>query len=130
MELNPDAHFAVGVNVRPAFVEAVLMDLIGTIRAETLLPLQGGREPNDILNTIVEAAQQVIRLGQIDPARVLGVGVGCPGPVANGRVVIGIPGFPWESEALADRLEDRLGLPVYLENDANCGALAEFRNGA
>jgi len=130
MELNPDAHFAVGVNVRPTFVEAVLMDLIGSIRAETILPLQGGRDPAAITNTVVEAANQVIRLAQIDPGRVLGVGVGCPGPVANGRVVVGIPGFPWESEAWADRLERSLGLPVSLENDANCGALAEFRHGA
>jgi glucokinase len=130
MELNPNAHFAVGVNIRPTFVEAVLMDLIGSIRAETILPLQGGREPEDVIDTVIEATGQVIRLAEVDSGRVLGVGVGCPGPVTGGRTVIGIPGFPWSCEALADRLEASLGLPVILENDANCGALAEFRHGA
>lgn len=44
--------------------------------------------------------------------------------------MVGIPGFPWEGEPLGDQLEKSLGLPVVIENDANCGALAEFRNGA
>ena len=118
------------MNVRPPYVKAILMDLIGSIRAETVLPLQGGREPSSVVSSVVEAANQVIRLAQIEPGRVLGVGVGCPGPVADGRTLVGIPGFPWENEPLADQLERRLGLPVILDNNANCGALAEFRHGA
>jgi predicted NBD/HSP70 family sugar kinase len=130
VELNPDAHFAIGVNIRPTFVEAVLMDLVGSIRSETLLPLQGGRDPASVGKTVVEAANQAIGLARVDSARVLGVGVGCPGPISDSRVVVGIPGFPWSLEPLADRLEKSLGLPVILENDSNCGALAEFRHGA
>jgi predicted NBD/HSP70 family sugar kinase len=130
VELNPDANFAVGVNVRPAYVEAILMDLVGSIRSETLLPLQGGRDPGSVGGTVVEGVNQVIRMARVDPARVLGVGVGCPGPISDGRVVVGIPGFPWNMEPLADQLEHKLGLPVIVENDANCGALAEFRHGA
>jgi predicted NBD/HSP70 family sugar kinase len=130
VELNPDAHFAVGVNIRPAFVEAVLMDLIGSIRSETVLPVQGGRDPASMRKTVIEAANQVMRLARVDAARVLGVGVGCPGPIRGGRVVVGIPGFAWNLEPLADQIERALGLPVILENDSNCGALAEFRHGA
>jgi predicted NBD/HSP70 family sugar kinase len=130
IELNPDAHFVIGVNVRPAYVEAVLMDLVGSIRSETVLPIQGGRDSIAVGDTVVEAANQVIRLAEVDAARVLGVGVGCPGPVSNGRIVVGVPAFPWRLEPLADQLERSLGLPVVLENDANCGALAEFRHGA
>ena len=129
VELNPDAHFAIGVNIRPAYVEAVLMDLVGSIRSETVLPIQGGRDSGSVGDTVVEAANQVIRLGQIDAARVLGAGVGCPGPILNGRVVVGVPAFPWSLEPLADQLEKSLGLPIILENDANCGGLAEFRHG-
>ena len=39
-----------------------------------------------------------------------------------------LPG--WADVPLADTLEERLGSPVYLENDANAAALAEWRFGA
>ena len=130
IELNPAAHYAVGVNVRITAVEAVLLDMVGDIVAETELPLQGGRDPESVAGTAVEAVDQVIRLGRVDPARVLGAGVGAPGPVSDGWVVVGAPGFPgWQNVPLAERLERRLGLPVVLENDANLGALAEYRHG-
>jgi predicted NBD/HSP70 family sugar kinase len=130
VELNPQAHYAIGVNIRVTVVEAVLLDLVGDIVAETVLPLQGGLGVDAVIATVVEAVDQVVRLGHIDPGRVLGVGVGCPGPVRNGRVVVSAPALSgWRDVPLAEQLERRLGLPVTLENDANLGALAEYRHG-
>jgi predicted NBD/HSP70 family sugar kinase len=131
VELNPDAHYAVGVNIRVSGVEAVLLDLLGDIGAETTLPPQGGMDPASLQRTVVEAVDQVIRLAHVDPGRVLGVGVGFPGPIGGGRIVAGSPGLPgWQRIPLAEQLEPSLGLPVTLENDANLAALAEFRFGA
>jgi predicted NBD/HSP70 family sugar kinase len=130
LELNPDAHYAVGVTIRIAGVEAVLLDLLGDIRAETLLPLQGALGVEHVTDTIVEAVDQVVRLARIEAGKVLAAGVGCPGPITGGRVVLGAPSLPdWKNVPLAETLERRLGLPVVLENDANVGALAEYRHG-
>ena len=41
LELNPDAHYAVGANVRIGLVEAVLVDLIGNVVGETTLRMEG-----------------------------------------------------------------------------------------
>ena len=40
------------------------------------------------------------------------------------------PHLPWQGEPLKDLLEERLGCPVGLDNDANCAARAEARYGA
>lgn len=40
------------------------------------------------------------------------------------------PNLAWRDERLRDRVEERLGLPTVLENDANCAAWAEHRFGA
>ena len=40
------------------------------------------------------------------------------------------PHLPWQGEPLRDLLEERLGCPVGLDNDANCAARAEARYGA
>jgi glucokinase len=61
-----------------------------------------------------------------------GVGVSFNGPVAaDGRTVrrsMHIPG--WEDFALAEHLEQKLGAPTLIANDADAAALAEQRFGA
>ncbi|MFI8992547.1 ROK family protein [Streptomyces sp. NPDC053542] len=60
---------------------------------------------------------------------VRGVGIGFPGPVdpASGQVIAPsrMPG--WHLYELRDRLAERLGLPVLVDNDANVLALGEHR---
>ncbi len=59
------------------------------------------------------------------------VGIGFPGFVRRDGTVIASPNLPWISALeLGPRLERRLGMPVFIENDANCAALAEYRLGA
>jgi glucokinase len=60
------------------------------------------------------------------------VGAGCAGHIDSQRgVVLTNSNLPdWDHHPLRDVLQARLGLPVLLENDANCAAWAEFRYGA
>ncbi|GAA1920470.1 ROK family protein [Nocardioides hwasunensis] len=61
----------------------------------------------------------------------LGVGVAAAGFVdPAGERVMFAPHLPWQGEPLRDLLEDRLGCPVVLDNDANCAARAEAHHGA
>jgi glucokinase len=75
--------------------------------------------------------------GRIDDARrshpdLAAVGVGVPGFVnfSTGHVhkLTNVRG--WDETPLRDLLAERTGLPVAVENDANCMAYAEFRLGA
>jgi glucokinase len=65
-------------------------------------------------------------------SKFLGVGVGIPGVVdlAGGilRSAANLPG--WDDYPVVRNLEARLGVPVVLENDANCAALGEQWLGA
>lgn len=58
--------------------------------------------------------------------------VASPGPLDRARgIIFSPPNMPgWETVALKDELEHRLGIPVIVENDANAAALGEFRFGA
>lgn len=60
------------------------------------------------------------------------VGVACGGPLdAVKGVIHAPPNLPaWENVAIVDYIQDRLGVPAALENDADAGALAEHRYGA
>lgn len=74
---------------------------------------------------LVEADEQSLTVGYI--------GVGSPGSVNTKTGVIQgtCPNLPfWVGFHLRDRLSEQLNLPIEVDNDANCAALAEYRFGA
>ena len=60
-----------------------------------------------------------------------GIGIGAPSPIdqENG-VVVRCVNLPLENAPLRDRMHERFGIPVGLENDANAAAIGEWRAGA
>jgi len=59
------------------------------------------------------------------------VGVGAAGWVAADRATILFsPHLAWRDEPLREALRTRLGIPIWIENDANAAAWAEYRFGA
>jgi glucokinase len=76
-----------------------------------------------VLAGIEQAAREVIEQAPQPP---VAVGVGVPSQIdfATGRVLASV-NIPLEGVELGRELQSRLGLPVYVDNDANCAALAE-----
>ena len=59
------------------------------------------------------------------------VGIGAPGFVdAERATVLFAPNVAWRGEPLRREIEDRVNLPVVVENDANAAAWGEFQYGA
>ncbi len=98
---------------------------VGGIVDRVKIPTPESRYPKDTTDALEAAVRE---LG-FDGVR--SVGIGLPGMLSlDRRSVIGLTNLPlWENYPLADVLEERLSLPVYLENDANCAALGEMRSG-
>src|SRR3954451_10151276 len=63
---------------------------------------------------------------------IAGIGVSCGSPLDAGRGIIQAPPnlSTWLDVPIVKILANEFGCPVYLENDANAGALAEHRFGA
>lgn len=75
---------------------------------------------------------ELIGGAEIPRPRLIGVGMGLPGPVGEGSGAVGpstiLPG--WTSAAPRAEMERRLGLPVHVDNDANLDLLAGATWGA
>ncbi|HKN94411.1 MAG TPA: ROK family protein [Thermoleophilaceae bacterium] len=80
-------------------------------------------DPAAIVGEIEAAARAVIDAA---PGPVAAVGVGVPSQVhfATGRVMASV-NIPLQGVELRQELGARLGLPVFVDNDGNCAALAE-----
>jgi glucokinase len=117
----------VGVDIGGTKVLAGVVDEQGTVVDRVLLSTPDrSKTPDVVEDTIVEA---VNRLSQ--DHEVAAVGVGAAGFVdRDGAVVTFAPHLSWRNEPLRDALEDRLHVPVLLDNDANTTAWAEMRFGA
>ena len=63
---------------------------------------------------------------------ILAVGISTPGPTKTFEgIVTTPPNLPgWHDVPLAKLISERMGLPAWIENDVNAGALAEHRAGA
>ncbi|MGC4020042.1 MAG: ROK family protein [Muricomes sp.] len=88
-------------------------------------------EGDDIVfqNTI-ELAYEVLEEAGKTKEDISGIGVAAPGPLDyRTGLIIDVPMMGWKNFPLGDCLREEFGVPVYVENDGNLGALAEANVG-
>jgi glucokinase len=97
---------------------------------EVLATVRRATPDGDARQTAVVIAEVVAELLDGHPD-VEAVGVGAAGWIdAERSTVMFAPNVAWRDEPLRDRIADKVGLPVVVENDANAAAWAEYRFGA
>jgi glucokinase len=97
---------------------------------EVLTTVRRATPDDDSGQTAVVIAEVVAALVDAYPG-VEAVGVGAAGWIdAERSTVMFAPNVAWRDEPLRDRIADKVGLPVVVENDGNTAAWAEYRFGA
>ena len=85
----------------------------------------------DIKRMAGEAIAEVLDEHGASRSDIVGVGIGCPGPLdLDTGVVIETPNLGWSDYAIRDRIANALELPATLDNDANCATYGEWWQGA
>ncbi|GHF31987.1 glucokinase [Streptomyces mashuensis] len=114
----------IGVDIGGTKIAAGVVDEEGSILATCKVPTPG--TPEGVVDAIADAVRTVSEGFEVDA-----VGIGAAGYVDDKRAtVLFAPNINWRHEALKDKVEQRVGLPVVVENDANAAAWGEYRFGA
>jgi glucokinase len=88
-------------------------------------------DPEDLLQLVADQVRELSESGIAGAQDVVGVGVGIPSLIDQATgVAVSTVHQPFDGVPVRDELQDRLQLPVALDNDANCAMLAEWRAGA
>lgn len=114
----------IGVDIGGTKIAAGVVDDAGTILDTHTVPTPPTADA--IVDAISSAVTAAGKGHHIEA-----VGIGAAGYVDEKRAtVLFAPNIDWRHEPLKDKVEQRVGLPVVVENDANAAAWGEYRYGA
>ncbi len=118
---------AIGVDFGGTSVKIALIDERGGIKGEQRIVTDQVKDRDEWLTKVCSAINDL--KGDVT---ISGVGVGVPGFVDYERgFIYNLPNVPgWTGVPLADLLEERLNVPVRIDNDVNAMALGECTFGA
>ena len=127
LNFNYAAGNVLGVDIGANHLLILVTDLEGNILVEHARPFNIEVGPEQALPPVIEQIHQILAQRQVQQTRVVGIGIGVPGPLdyTTGTVVAPpiMPG--WDRFPLRQFLSQEFGMPVLVENDANLGAIAE-----
>jgi len=93
----------------------------------------GGKDPEEaIVNRLFIAIEKSLENARLKIEDISGIGVGATGPLDMKQgLILDCPFLPTlKYFPLSKTIQDRYGVPVFLDNDANCFALGEWFFGA
>jgi predicted NBD/HSP70 family sugar kinase len=124
--LLADAAHIVALDLSPDDrMTGAVVDLFGQVKARAEVPREGACGEEAVRLAVGLAEQLRGSTGR----PVLGVGLGSPGVVDGNGVVLDAHNLLWAGVDLTGILRSRLGLPVYVANDATTAVLAEYTFG-
>jgi predicted NBD/HSP70 family sugar kinase len=132
LRFDDDRYQLIGVDLGATHVSVALTNLRGVVLAWRSVPHPVQADPHGTLRRVLELVHETLAEVGVGLEGVMGLGLGVPSPVdpedpdrLSERI---LPA--WDGVRPATFLEEELGIPVFMENDANVSALAEAWLGA
>ena len=132
LALDPAGGVLVGIDFGHDLVRVALADLAYAVLDEHTCSLDVDRSAREAIAAAVAMTRALLAEHAPEQGRALAAGVAVSAPVQARTNVFASPAiFPsWSGLDLQTELGDPLGLPVFVGNDANLGALSEAMLGA
>ena len=121
-----------GLHFSSRHLRIAIADIGRTVVAENHVPLALDHRHDSELNRAALLLTDMVESVNASMADLLSVGVALPAPIDIRTGMVSTPGLlrGWEGVNVAEVLTARILRPVIVDNEANLGALAEYRSGA
>jgi glucokinase len=122
----------VGVDLGGTTTKLAFINMDGEIIHKWEIPTDNSNEGQNITTNIANAIDGKLAELNEKKTKLAGIGMGAPGPINyETGIVLNVVNLGWQDNfPLQESLHSLTGLPVAIENDANCAALGEMWNGA
>lgn len=120
--------YAFGADIGGTTVKLGLFTAAGELLEKWEIPTRTGKE-FDILQDVADACRQKMDEKDLVTEQFAGIGIGVPGPVREDGSVDVCVNLGWGEKQVRKEMEEALGMPVAVGNDANVAALGEMWQG-
>ncbi len=122
--INAESFYVLAVDIGVLDTVFAVSDFNGRILQERSILTEGDGEK--FLRRLSDEIEELVKT-QYPRARFGAVGVSVPGLIDRDTGTVEVsPNLEWENVPVREILEKRLGLPVFVENDANAAAFSEL----
>lgn len=128
LKFNRKAGYAIGADIGTNYIIIVLTDLEGEIIEHYERELDE-KDIEATERTLFELIDHAVKKMPDSHYGLTGIGVCVPGLVDNDQNVVFTPNKPIHTLQLKRLLEERYNVPIFIENEANAGAIGEREYG-
>lgn len=126
ISINHDDYGVLGIRLGRTNYTVGLFDLSGNLVEYRRQEVDTGQKPEETFDNIKKEAMDFIN--DAKDRKVIAIGMAIPGPYSARRrrieLMTGVNG--WNEISIQEELTEDLQLPVFMEQDANAGALAQY----
>lgn len=123
--------FYIGIDLGGTNIAAGIVDENGAIIKKGSVPTGRTRPSGEIVEDMCSLVKQLMDETGINESQVDSIGIGSPGiPDRKNGIIIYNCNLGFRNVPIRQLMQRHFNLPVYLENDANCAAIAESVAGA
>ena len=118
---------AIGIDIGGTKILGALVDAEGKIVSELRVP-SPAQDPDLMVDTVVDLIEKLTLMAA---DVIAAVGVAAAGFIdADQSHILYAPNLNWRNEPMRERVQKRISLPVFIENDANAAGWAEYKFGS
>jgi predicted NBD/HSP70 family sugar kinase/biotin operon repressor len=128
LSLVPESVCVIGIHIGIRTIRVVLGNLYAQVIDKEYIPQEPGEPALVTVDRMAVAVKRLLEKNglELQNERLIGVGVGASGLVAHETGInIWAPRLGWRDVPLQAELSTRLGMPVAVDNNVRCMALAE-----
>lgn len=124
-------NYVIGIDLGGTKIKGALADLEGNILSSYTIPTDAFEGEEAVLGRINGVIGKVLEESGKSINEIKAIGIGSPGPLDSEKgIIINSANLPFKNFNIVSEVKKVYNLPVYLENDANVAAIAEYMFGA
>jgi glucokinase len=129
---HEDSRLMLGIDLGGTKILAAVVNESGQILGTAKRKTRAEDGVDNVIERIASAAQKAVKKAHVDLSMIEAIGIGAPGVADHHSGVLEFaPNLPgWFDVPVGPRLNELLGVPVFLENDVNAGTFGEVAAGA
>jgi predicted NBD/HSP70 family sugar kinase len=126
LEINPEGGFVVGLMSQSSSLTAIILNLNSDLVYSKQWDITFRDNSPQAIDLIAQCVEELFCDSGVPKEKIIGVGLGMSGLIdAERGCCIDSWMMNWQNVEISRPLEERLGVPVFLDNDVNCLAIYE-----